>query len=66
MMSKFLARIRGASADRKGVSAAEYAILAVGVILVVGTAVAGFTGQITTAFSRVGSAISSAGSTSSR
>lgn len=65
-MHTFLRRLRGAIADRKGVSAAEYAILAVGVILVVGSAVATFTPQLRTAFSRVGSAISSAGSTAAR
>lgn len=54
MIRKFLASIRGAASDRKGVTAAEYAILAVGVVIIVGSAVALFAPQLTAAFSQVG------------
>ena len=62
----FLGRLRGASADRAGVSSAEYAILAVGIILVIGAAVGGFRFRIRQALSRVGSAISSIGRSAAR
>ena len=58
MIRKFLASLRGASADRKGVTAAEYAILAVGVVIIVGSAVTLFGTQLRTAFQNVGSQIS--------
>ena len=54
MIGKFLAPFRGAAADRKGVTAAEYAILVVGVIIAVGGAVATFGENLTTAFTRIG------------
>lgn len=61
-------RITGASArirlhilaalyDRRGVSAAEYAILAVGVVVVVGTAITGLGDSLLTAFANVGTEI---------
>ncbi len=56
-MLKFLTAFRGKLSDRKGVSAAEYAILAVGVVIVVGGAVAAFQGSLTSAFERIGSEI---------
>lgn len=59
MIRKFLASFRGAAADRKGVTAAEYAILAVGVVIVVGAAVLGFKTQLATAFTNIGDQISS-------
>jgi Flp pilus assembly pilin Flp len=57
MIRKFLASIRGAASDRKGVTAAEYAILAVGVVIIVGSAVALFAPQLVQAFSNVGAEI---------
>jgi Flp pilus assembly pilin Flp len=58
MIRKFLASIRGTASDRKGVTAAEYAILAVGVVIIVGSAVALFAPQLRNAFSEVGVQIS--------
>jgi Flp pilus assembly pilin Flp len=57
MIRKFLASIRGTASDRKGVTAAEYAILAVGVVIIVGSAVALFAPQLVAAFSEVGNQI---------
>ncbi len=57
MIRKFLASIRGTASDRKGVTAAEYAILAVGVVIIVGSAVTLFAPQLTAAFSEVGNQI---------
>lgn len=57
MIRKFLASIRGAAADRKGVTAAEYAILAVGVVIIVGSAVTLFAPQLVNAFTEVGNQI---------
>ncbi len=57
MIRKFLASIRGAASDRKGVTAAEYAILAVGVVIIVGSAVTLFAPQLVQAFSQVGTQI---------
>jgi Flp pilus assembly pilin Flp len=54
MFRTFLARIRGTASDKKGVTAAEYAILAVGVVIIVGAAVAVFAPQLRNAFSEVG------------
>lgn len=60
MIRKFLASVFVAAADRKGVTAAEYAVLAVGVIIVVAAAVGTFGGELTTAFGRIGSRVLSA------
>lgn len=57
MIRKFLASIRGTASDRKGVTAAEYAILAVGVVIIVGSAVALFAPQLVAAFTEVGNQI---------
>jgi len=57
MIRKFLASIRGAASDRKGVTAAEYAILAVGVVIIVGSAVTLFAPQLVNAFTEVGNQI---------
>ena len=57
MIRKFLASLRGAASDRKGVTAAEYAILAVGVVIVVGGAVLGFKPYLENAFEEVGTQI---------
>lgn len=59
MIRRFLASIRGAASDRKGVTAAEYAILAVGVVIIVGGAVMAFQGPLKAAFENIGSQISS-------
>ncbi len=48
-----------ATMDRKGVTAAEYAVLAVGVVLVVATAAATLGGQLTGVFTRIGTAFGS-------
>lgn len=53
MLSKILSSIR----DKKGVSAAEYAILAVGVVIVVGGAVSAFRAPIQNAFTGIGTEI---------
>lgn len=58
MIRKFLASILGAASDRKGVTAAEYAILAVGVVIVVGGAVLAFAPTLQTAFTGIGAQIS--------
>lgn len=55
MISRILSTLR----DKKGVTAAEYAILAVGVVIVVGGAIATFGTSLQTAFSGVGDQISS-------
>lgn len=44
--------------DRKGVTAAEYAIMAVGIVVVVGAAITGFGGVLQNAFTSVGSQLS--------
>jgi pilus assembly protein Flp/PilA len=58
MIRKFLASFRSTATDRKGVTAAEYAILAVGVVIIVGSAVALFAPQLKNAFSNIGTQIS--------
>ena len=62
-MRKLIASFRGKLSDRKGVSAAEYAILAVGVVIVVGGAVAAFGTDLTAAFNAIGTEISAQQST---
>lgn len=57
MIRKFLASILGAASDKKGVTAAEYAILAVGVVIVVGGAVLAFAPALQTAFTGIGEQI---------
>ncbi len=59
MIRKFLASIRSAASDKKGVTAAEYAILAVGIVIVVGGAVLAFQGSLQNAFTAIGTQISS-------
>jgi Flp pilus assembly pilin Flp len=51
--------IRSAVTDRKGVTAAEYAVLAVGVIVVVAGAVSLFGDSLEGAFTRIGGLITS-------
>ena len=60
MIKHLVRRTTGAAADRKGVTAAEYAVLAVGVIIIVGGAISVFGGQVTNLFNTLGSSISSA------
>ncbi|MBP0464697.1 Flp family type IVb pilin [Roseomonas sp. PWR1] len=59
MIRTFLASLRGAASDRKGVTAAEYAILAVGVVIVVGGAVLAFAPALNNAFTTIGTQITS-------
>jgi len=56
-MRNFLASFRGKIGDRKGVSAAEYAILAVGIVIVVGGAVLAFGPTLSAAFTSIGTQI---------
>ena len=55
MLSQILSKLR----DKKGVTAAEYAILAVGVVIVVGGAVATFGSALQNAFTGIGEQINS-------
>jgi len=48
---------RVVAADRRGISAAEYAILAVGVVVIVGAAVAAFGPVLRDAFTLLGTEI---------
>lgn len=66
MIRKFLASILGAASDRKGVTAAEYAILAVGVVIVVGGAVLAFRPALNNAFVAIGTQITSSQSSVAR
>ncbi len=56
---RLLRAARAAAADRKGVTAAEYAILAVGIVIVVGSAATTYRGPLQNAFSRIGTQITS-------
>ncbi len=53
-MFAFLRRISAIVTDRKGVSAAEYAILAVGIVVVVGGAASAFKTPLANAFTAIG------------
>ena len=55
-----------AVADRKGVTAAEYAILAVGIVIIVGSAVVAFGPTLSTAFQAVSTQIGTTQSSISR
>lgn len=57
MIRNFLASVRAAISDRKGVSAAEYAILAVAVVIIVGLAAVQFGDALVAAFSNIGTEI---------
>ena len=59
MIRKFLASFRAAASDKKGVTAAEYAILAAGVVIVVGGAVLAFKEPLEAAFTNIGAQITS-------
>lgn len=53
MLTNLYVRIQSALMDRKGVTAAEYAVLAVGIVLVVATAAALLGNAISNTFSKV-------------
>lgn len=57
MLTNLILRAQSALTDRKGVTAAEYAVLAVGIVLVVATAAALLGNGISTTFSKVISAL---------
>jgi Flp pilus assembly pilin Flp len=57
MIRYIVRRAAGAALDRKGVSAAEYAILAVGIVIVVGAAATAFKEPLKTAFTGIGGQI---------
>ena len=57
MIRNLLRATRVAATDRKGVTAAEYAILAVGIVIIVGAAVNAFAPGLTGAFTSVGTQI---------
>lgn len=57
MIRNFLATVRNALSDKKGVTAAEYAILAVGIVIVVGGAVLAFQPALEQAFRNIGGQI---------
>ena len=59
MIRNFLTAVRNALSDKKGVTAAEYAILAVGIVIVVGGAVLAFKDPLSTAFAAIGTQITS-------
>ncbi len=63
MIQTFIARAHAALMSRKGVSAAEYAILAVGIIVAVGAAVASFQGELNGIFTDISDKITTAKST---
>jgi Flp pilus assembly pilin Flp len=57
--TRILDRLVCRARDTRGVTAAEYAILAVGVVIMVGGAVLGFSPYLVNAFSDAGTAITS-------
>jgi Flp pilus assembly pilin Flp len=63
MLRTFAGRAVAVLTSRKGVSAAEYAILAVGIIVAVGAAVASFQGELTGIFADISDKITAAKST---
>ncbi|MBX9699054.1 MAG: Flp family type IVb pilin [Acetobacteraceae bacterium] len=59
MLRSLIRSTRTVTADRKGVTAAEYAILAVGVVIIVGAAATAFGPALKAAFENVGTQITS-------
>ena len=57
MIRNLFRSARAVATDRKGVTAAEYAILAVGVVIIVGAAATAFGPALTGAFTNVGAQI---------
>ena len=53
MLTSLYVRLQSALTDRKGVTAAEYAVLAVGIVLVVATAASLLGAGISRTFSKV-------------
>jgi pilus assembly protein Flp/PilA len=53
LLSASTAALTAAVTDRKGVTAAEYAILAVGIVVAVGAAAIAFQERITAAFATI-------------
>lgn len=64
MLRTVFQTLRAAIADRRGVTAAEYAILAVGVVIIVGTAASTLGPKVQGAFTNVGNAIDTGTKTS--
>jgi len=58
MIRNLFASVRRVATDRKGVTAAEYAILAVGIVIIVGAAATAFRGPLQNAFTAIGTQIS--------
>ncbi|MBW6396803.1 hypothetical protein KPL78_03040 [Roseomonas sp. HJA6] len=56
MTHALLAFLRGALADRRGVTASECAVLGLGVVVIIASAVLTFGTSLSSAFDRVGSA----------
>jgi pilus assembly protein Flp/PilA len=56
-MLKSVMQLVAACNDRKGVTAAEYAVLAVGIVLVVATAATALGTKLSTVFGQVASAL---------
>jgi len=65
MIRNFLASLFAAASDRKGVTAAEYAILAVAVVIIVGIAATQFGNSLVAAFTAIGTEITAAQSNAS-
>jgi pilus assembly protein Flp/PilA len=59
MIRKFLASVSAAATDRKGVTAAEYAVLAVGIVLVVAVAALAFGTALSNTFGTLATAVTS-------
>jgi Flp pilus assembly pilin Flp len=57
MIRYVLRRVAATVMDRKGVSAAEYAILAVGIVVVVGGAASAFKQPLADAFTGIGTKV---------
>jgi len=60
MIRNILRATRSVAADRKGVTAAEYAILAVGIVIIVGAGVTAFSGPMSGLFTNLGTQITTA------
>jgi Flp pilus assembly pilin Flp len=60
MIRYFVRRAAGAVMDRKGVSAAEYAVLAVGIVVLVGGAVTLFKDDFNAVFTTIGTKLEAA------
>jgi Flp pilus assembly pilin Flp len=54
MLKNVFSAVKGALADRKGVTAAEYAVLATGIVLVVGIAASALGTRLSGIFATIG------------